>query len=534
MKEQNPPSTSIVPAFIGKDEMNLAEYPFSLLTHRIPPNRKTYTFTQHIIDSQGRTVKQTWSVLGSDKYGLPTPYDDDVILALLYCYKDQHFQGRKIHFTLYRLCHIMQKTLSKREYDRIRESLNRLTSTTIAATNCFYDNAAKSWVSETFHLFDRYKLYQEQKRQGSPLPLSFIELSEVFARSVAIANYIKDLDLKTYYSLELPISKRLFRYLDKNRYNKSRYEESVMKMAQKLPLNYAYPSQVKQKLTRAHAELLAKHYLTQVLYRFTQQGEEKVIYEFVAREASGEKKPQRDLPTAHRLVLDFYSHLTGRPILSYTPTATELALAEEYLTTYGPERAAALVRHAIEAARGASFPMQKFGGTKHFLPQALAAWEKHAEQEGAREAERDARELEKYRRQTQEQLAQVLDALPPDVLEAFETKAKAQLPIQEHGFGSRFMVKLKRDELILHEQLGFSIWPRLMMQLSDQLDADLFTETIQPCQLEGIADNTLIISAPDQKIKQRLVQRHVVLLEELVRGQNKDYHIRILARGKSA
>ena len=101
----------------------------------------------------------------------------------------------------------------------IRESLNRLTSTTIAATNCFYDNAAKSWVSETFHLFDRYKLYQEQKRQGSPLPLSFIELSEVFARSVAIANYIKDLDLKTYYSLALPISKRLFRYLDKNRYN---------------------------------------------------------------------------------------------------------------------------------------------------------------------------------------------------------------------------------------------------------------------------------------------------------------------------
>jgi hypothetical protein len=66
MKEQVPPSTSIVPAFIGKDEMNLAEYPFSLLTHRIPPNRKTYTLTQHIIDSQGRMIKQTWSVLGSD------------------------------------------------------------------------------------------------------------------------------------------------------------------------------------------------------------------------------------------------------------------------------------------------------------------------------------------------------------------------------------------------------------------------------------------------------------------------------------
>jgi hypothetical protein len=57
MKEQKSRATSIVPAFIGKDEMNLAEYPFSLLTHRIPPNRKTYSLTQHITDSQGRTVK---------------------------------------------------------------------------------------------------------------------------------------------------------------------------------------------------------------------------------------------------------------------------------------------------------------------------------------------------------------------------------------------------------------------------------------------------------------------------------------------
>jgi len=144
-------------------------------------------------------------------------------------------------------------------------------------------------------------------------------------------------------------------------------------------------------------------------------------------------------------------------MLSYVPTATELALAEEYLTTYGPECAPALMRHALAAARGASSPIQKFGGTKLFLPQALAAWEKQAEQEAAREIERDARELEKYRRQTQEQLAQVLDTLPSDALEAFENQAKAQLPLQDHGFGSRFMVKLKRDELILHEHLGFSV-----------------------------------------------------------------------------
>jgi plasmid replication initiation protein len=52
---------------------------------------------------------------------------------LLYCYKEQKPQGKKIHFSLYRLCQVMRKVLSKRKYDRMRDSLNRLTSTTMVA-----------------------------------------------------------------------------------------------------------------------------------------------------------------------------------------------------------------------------------------------------------------------------------------------------------------------------------------------------------------------------------------------------------------
>jgi len=78
-----------LPIFLGKDEMNLAEYPFALLTHHRPRESKTFTLTQQIRDTHGKVITQTWSVLGSDKYGLPTPYDDDVLLALLYCYKRQ-------------------------------------------------------------------------------------------------------------------------------------------------------------------------------------------------------------------------------------------------------------------------------------------------------------------------------------------------------------------------------------------------------------------------------------------------------------
>jgi hypothetical protein len=458
MKEPEPQAALLPPIVLGKDEMNLAEYPLSILTHRIPHDRKTYSFTQRITDHQGTVIKQSWSVLGSDKYGLPTPYDDDVLIALLYCYKEQKPQGKKIHFSLYKLCQIMRKALSKREYDRMRDSLNRLTSTTIVATNCFYDNLAKSWVSEAFHLFDRYKLYQERKGRAASPHLSFVEMSAFFHQSVAVANYIKDLNLGIYYGLALPISKRLFRYLDKNRYKKSRYEETVMRMASKLPLTYAYPSQVKQKLARAHEELLRHGYLANVTYDLTREGEDKVIYDFAdgGTRTNGGAIP--DEGAASQLVLDFYARLTGQHDLAYQPAPREEALAQDYLTTYGPERSAFIVRHALEAAKAADFPMQTFGGTKNFLPRALAAWEKRAAvEEATREAETRASEQlrhEQEERENRRRLAEIRTTLPEEVLVALKHRAEEALThegVERTRLGYNVLVKMKLDELLEQE-----------------------------------------------------------------------------------
>ena len=458
MKEADAQAALLTPIILGKDEMNLAEYPLSILTHRVPRNRKTYSFTQRITDHQGTIIKQSWSVLGSDKYGLPTPYDDDVLIALLYYYKEQKPQGKKIHFSLYKLCQIMQKALSKREYDRMRDSLNRLTSTTIVATNCFYDNLAKSWVSEAFHLFDRYKLYQERKGRAASPHLSFVEMSAFFHQSVAVANYIKDLNLGIYYSLALPISKRLFRYLDKNRYKKNRYEEAVMRMASKLPLTYAYPSQVKQKLARAHEELLRHGYLANVTYDVTREGEDKVIYDFADGGAKMDGHPIADAKAAGQLVLDFYTQLTGTHDLAYDPAPKEVALARDYLTTYGPECAAFVVRHALEAAKAVDFPMQTFGGTKNFLPQALAAWEGCAEVEEVRR-EADARTDEQLRREHEQRdrrrrLAEIRAALPADTLETLRCRAEEALAndgVARTCLGYEVLVKIKVDDLLEQE-----------------------------------------------------------------------------------
>jgi hypothetical protein len=135
-----------------------------------------------------------------------------------------------------------------------------------------------------------------------------------------------------------------------------------------------------------------------------------------------------------------------------------MALAQDYLTTSGPERAAFLRRHALEATKAVDFPMQTFGGTKNFLPQALAAWEGHAEAERAgREADvrtDEQRRREREERERRRRLADVRASLSDELLATFRHRAEEALAaegVQRTRLGYEVLVKLKLDELLLEE-----------------------------------------------------------------------------------
>jgi hypothetical protein len=137
-----------------------------------------------------------------------------------------------------------------------------------------------------------------------------------------------------------------------------------------------------------------------------------------------------------------------------------MALARKYLTTYGPERSAFIVHHALMAAKAVDFPIQTFGGTKNFLPQALAAWEGRAQTEEARR-EADARTDEQLRRERDERerrrrLADRRASLPHDVLETLRHRAEEALAadgVARTRLGYEVSVKLKMDELLEREYL---------------------------------------------------------------------------------
>lgn len=66
----------------GRDELNLAEFPITLLSDRVPKGCKTLVFEDKVFDQQnGELVSRKVTVTGSDAYGLPTAVDDEILVA---------------------------------------------------------------------------------------------------------------------------------------------------------------------------------------------------------------------------------------------------------------------------------------------------------------------------------------------------------------------------------------------------------------------------------------------------------------------
>jgi hypothetical protein len=188
--------------------------------------------------------------------------------------------------------------------------------------------------------------------------------------------------------------------------------------------------------------------------------------------------------TASQLVLDFYTRLTGTRDLAYDPAPKEVALAQDYLTTYGPERSAFVVRHALEAAKAVDFPIQTFGGTKNFLPQALAVWEARAEAEEVRR-EADARTDEQLRREGEERdrkrrLAELRAARSDEALAALRHRAEEALAadgVDRTRLGYEVLVKLKVDELLEREDLSADIDVSRSHPDTTAVESSMFWET---------------------------------------------------------
>jgi len=275
-------------AWQGRDELNLAEFPIALLASRPRRDVKTVQFEDRIWDkSRGTRVTRRLVISASDKYGLPTALDDEVILGLIQLSREDGFPDRRVFFSRYHLLQILGWRNEGKSYSRLETSLKRWLGVTLYYEKAWWDKAAQSWVDENFHLLEQVSLYDRRCCTRSadcvePTLSSFV-WNEVVFRSFQ-AGYLKQIDMELFRRLRSPIAKRLYRLLDKRFYHRPKWEFDLRALAHEhVGLSRAYDvGQLKRKLRPAIRELESAGYLRSLddAKRFTRIGRGQWQVEF--------------------------------------------------------------------------------------------------------------------------------------------------------------------------------------------------------------------------------------------------------------
>jgi hypothetical protein len=249
-----------------KDELNLAEFPIAALTDRVPDGQTTLVFEDKLERRDSPPIVRRLTIMGTHKHGLPTSLDDEVLVGLIQLTKRRsNFTDARVQFSRYELIELLGWPQSGQSYRRIEEALHRWVGVVLMYENAWWDNVAKSWVDENFHVLDNVTLYDRERRRSSgrwgrsgkaPLPLSSFRWNEVIFQSFQSGN-LKQLDLEFYLRLRLPTTKRMFRFLDKRFYRRTRLDFDLRTLAcEHIGMSRSYaPTELKRRLKPALEEL---------------------------------------------------------------------------------------------------------------------------------------------------------------------------------------------------------------------------------------------------------------------------------------
>lgn len=242
----------------GVDELNLAEFPLAAVSDRFLDGAKTIVFEDTVFCQNAKKhLPRRLTISGSDRYGLPTAKDDDVLLACIQISRLSDFASPEVTFSRYEILKLLRWTDDARNYERVATSLRRWKGLTIYSDRAFYDHEQKSWVNRDFGIFDNLTIYRREVQQGQNASCSsrFV-WNEVMYRSF-LAGYLKRIDWGLYTRLDSPVAKRLYRFLDKRFYHGNRVEIDLRELAvQKVRLSDQYNvAQMKRVLLKGINEL---------------------------------------------------------------------------------------------------------------------------------------------------------------------------------------------------------------------------------------------------------------------------------------
>ena len=278
-------STALIDARDCRDELNLAEFPLAVLGDHVSADQKSIEFCDTIDDwKTGRVVVRRVCITGSDKYGLPTSKDEDILLALLQITRlGNDFTSPEVTFTKQQIIQILGWPKTGWSYQRIEESLHRWVGVTVHYFNAWRDKDRGSWRdSEANGVIEYVKLVGSQKggtsRDFGPNESSRFIWNRAFYESFR-SGYLKKLDFDLYRQLKRPAARRAYRFLDKRFWYKHCWEFPLKTFAfEKLGLSRAYDTgQLKARLQPALDELERSGFIEPTSYRKLARGQWTIL-----------------------------------------------------------------------------------------------------------------------------------------------------------------------------------------------------------------------------------------------------------------
>jgi hypothetical protein len=386
MTPSDPPARPARSYSDGRDELNLADFPISILQRQQPEDEGGRKLDQIVYEASTfdpaarRRVPQRVTLTTSSRYGLPTPADENVILALIYIAKRSNdFAVPRVFFSPHQLFQIMRWASNSRSYERLSQVLLRLKSLTILYENAWWDATGRKYEEEfATGIIAEYRIIKTRiRRKAEEEPPSYVHWTPQFYKSLVSGN-LKKLDLDRLFSLNLPTSQRMYRFLDKRFYSGPEVELDLRDFACGHLGMMQTPNiaEIKRRLAPAIAELELVGFIEpaspEARYLKVRRGIWRVRFQREGRPSVAERGtagdgtplPQGSLSQAspeRDLVRGFYR--VWAPNATFEPTEAELARASELIARYGAAEALSFVGPAV-AVMKAKFPdAKRFGAS---------------------------------------------------------------------------------------------------------------------------------------------------------------------------
>lgn len=237
-----------------------------------------------------------WRVIPSPGDRLPGTFDQDVYVELLRRY---HEAGEPadgaVTFTLHAFLRAMGRRVDGRTYEQLRSALGRLERTTLESQGIYEHVRAGARGDIRFTLLTSVAVERRRTLDRDQLPLfdsinsaepgvARVVLSSVMRENLA-ADHVVSLSAASYWALESPVARRLYRLLEVARADgRLTWRIGLDKLAEQLPLAQRYPSHLQRVLQPAH-DMLVEHGILRAAAIRQQQREWYVDYMLGSRPA---------------------------------------------------------------------------------------------------------------------------------------------------------------------------------------------------------------------------------------------------------